>query len=1052
MSRVVFVVVCLHVLTLFVSGSTNLMYILKREKHQVQPSCIAEELERYKAVGWVYPLNNSHTEELAKPKTKYLPNIQNDYNCKFSPSDKCNIRWALRNWQIDDSSSKTKEFLGDSRWEDLPTIFLSKKVKDFEKRFSVEVAHKNGFSVRSSGPVEVFLCSGWNPRNYPCYYFHISKFEIYFSKIHSLDNNTNYTTSPNYIKNYKSFSKIICEDEWRNFEVSVNKDGKVVLVDNNLNRVVIEHNDDTDPITPMYLLMRSENLSAWKVSENQFMFTKTAQTSRMGPQLNTPFKDLCVSLFVGTCSNCEMTFFYMNGINRNILKHIGPTNGTWIETKLKQENMPLSKFNLFVETKFINSNEATEGWWAYDDVRICHENEVKVTYLYLTPEIEDNQGAVDNISCQLINKPSWRPIKLEYDEIKGFPVIKVEQNDTSIKLSWNQEDPDGLVTYFLLYQGTDDCNPDISNSIRLRSAGFLSSRHSEFTITNLVPKTKYNITISTVLHRIDKSLVIETLESEEPFSEELPIKTHIRPTNTTVTVTWEKPTCNAQKGRLIYTLIISSPMYNIKEVIEYSTSNTHVFTNLRPFTVYTIQIWAARNARMLNIENTRNMLQFKFKTLSGVAAAIENAEIYAMGSNTAYLRYELPRNVTGIPSDIQISRCKLQAFSKCRSDVSKIQRCPLWEGKFCARIDKLIYNATYKFSLSLKNSNSEVFGTEVNVTNSTLERVPAPPENVTYKTNCSIDTDSCNLTFRWRYPYFSNGTIDAFYIILENAEVASNEEPIIDIYKVSNETLPSTYTYQIQNITYDTKYKLLLQSANTKHRSNFTIVEFQTEDIIKYLIQKPKLLVNNETSLVFKLPTLNRKLNNYKVTVVIQDFNKSIPIRSDISDKNIVRRLCHPFGATWLSQIVEVVDNKTTNLTIKTSDEKHTLNPNTQYCITFAIRNQYNGKEREVVYYEKLKTPAATTMISPITDAPILNETTKPTPETASTNNYNHLYPLLLIFVLVPIGFLLYRCIRKRKANQNRQEQLEKENCYEVLPFEDRDSFSNRTYDQLIRK
>ncbi|XP_076260040.1 uncharacterized protein LOC143196263 isoform X2 [Rhynchophorus ferrugineus] len=948
MSRVVFVVVCLHVLTLFVSGSTNLMYILKREKHQVQPSCIAEELERYKAVGWVYPLNNSHTEELAKPKTKYLPNIQNDYNCKFSPSDKCNIRWALRNWQIDDSSSKTKEFLGDSRWEDLPTIFLSKKVKDFEKRFSVEVAHKNGFSVRSSGPVEVFLCSGWNPRNYPCYYFHINKFEIYFSKIHSLDNNTNYTTSPNYIKNYKSFSKIISEDEWRNFEVSVDKDGKVVLVDNNLNRVVIEHNDDTDPITPMYLLMRSENLSAWKVSENQFMFTKTAQISRMGPQLNTPFKDLCVSLFVGTCSNCEMTFFYMNGINRNILKHIGPTNGTWIETKLKQENMPLSKFNLFVETKFINSNEATEGWWAYDDVRICHENEVKVTYLYLTPEIEDNQGAVDNISCQLINKPSWRPIKLEYDEIKGFPVIKVEQNDTSIKLSWNQEDPDGLVTYFLLYQGTDDCNPDISNSIRLRSAGFLSSRHSEFTITNLVPKTKYNITISTVLHRIDKSLVIETLES--------------------------------------------------------------------------------------------------------VAAAIENAEIYAMGSNTAYLRYELPRNVTGIPSDIQISRCKLQAFSKCRSDVSKIQRCPLWEGKFCARIDKLIYNATYKFSLSLKNSNSEVFGTEVNVTNSTLERVPAPPENVTYKTNCSIDTDSCNLTFRWRYPYFSNGTIDAFYIILENAEVASNEEPIIDIYKVSNETLPSTYTYQIQNITYDTKYKLLLQSANTKHRSNFTIVEFQTEDIIKYLIQKPKLLVNNETSLVFKLPTLNRKLNNYKVTVVIQDFNKSIPIRSDISDKNVVKRLCHPFGATWLSQVVEVVDNKTTNLTIKTSDEKHTLNPNTQYCITFAIRNQYNGKEREVVYYEKLKTPAATTMISPITDAPILNETTKPTPETASTNNYNHLYPLLLIFVLVPIGFLLYRCIRKRKANQNRQEQLEKENCYEVLPFEDRDSFSNRTYDQLIRK
>lgn len=72
MGRVVFVVALLQVLTLFVSGSTNLMYILKREKHQIQPSCIAEELERYKAIGWVYPLNNSENEELAKPSKLLL--------------------------------------------------------------------------------------------------------------------------------------------------------------------------------------------------------------------------------------------------------------------------------------------------------------------------------------------------------------------------------------------------------------------------------------------------------------------------------------------------------------------------------------------------------------------------------------------------------------------------------------------------------------------------------------------------------------------------------------------------------------------------------------------------------------------------------------------------------------------------------------------------------------------------------------------------------------------------------------------------------------------
>lgn len=43
--------------------------------------------------------------------------------------------------------------------------------------------------------------------------------------------------------------------------------------------------------------------------------------------------------------------------------------------KLKQENMRLKQFNMFVETKFLNKPDDTDkGWWAYDDVRVCNEN------------------------------------------------------------------------------------------------------------------------------------------------------------------------------------------------------------------------------------------------------------------------------------------------------------------------------------------------------------------------------------------------------------------------------------------------------------------------------------------------------------------------------------------------------------------------------------------------------------------------------------------------------------------------------------------------------
>lgn len=36
------------------------------------------------------------------------------------------------------------------------------------------------FSVRADGVVELFICSGWNPNNYPCYYFNVNYKEIYF--------------------------------------------------------------------------------------------------------------------------------------------------------------------------------------------------------------------------------------------------------------------------------------------------------------------------------------------------------------------------------------------------------------------------------------------------------------------------------------------------------------------------------------------------------------------------------------------------------------------------------------------------------------------------------------------------------------------------------------------------------------------------------------------------------------------------------------------------------------------------------------------------------
>lgn len=41
------------------NGGINLTYIVKKDKNTILPSCIAEEFERYEAIGWVYPIPSS---------------------------------------------------------------------------------------------------------------------------------------------------------------------------------------------------------------------------------------------------------------------------------------------------------------------------------------------------------------------------------------------------------------------------------------------------------------------------------------------------------------------------------------------------------------------------------------------------------------------------------------------------------------------------------------------------------------------------------------------------------------------------------------------------------------------------------------------------------------------------------------------------------------------------------------------------------------------------------------------------------------------------------
>ncbi|XP_050305913.1 uncharacterized protein LOC126743031 isoform X2 [Anthonomus grandis grandis] len=1025
--------VAIVICVISVVESVSLTYILKREQKGIQPSCIAEGLKRYSAIGWVYPVPEDGAG-IPNTTTKFIPSIQNSYNCDFSKNSKCSAKWVAKDWQIDETSSKTREFIDDSRWEDMPTVMTSGNT--FDHSYDLDNSEVASFSVRSAETVDIFLCSGWNPRNYPCHVFRINSRKVNYAAMNSYSDNS-YDVM-NVV--YQAFSNIITIDEWRNFQVEV-KENKIKLIDLNTNRILFE-GQNKDDIRPKYLVVRSLQPSFWKIIENPFMYTATAQISRMGPQIETSYKDLCVSLFVNTCEACQMTFFYMNGTERKDLKHVEPTNYNWTEIKLKQENIQLGRFNLFIETRFSPSaKEPKTGWWAYDGVRVCNENEVKVTYLKLNQTFAEDDTTVNQISCQLIKEPGYKPASLEYDEIEEFPPVETIANDTSIKLIWKDEDPDHYLTYFVYYQGNDPCSMDIATSPRLRSSGFLTTKYSEIILTNLIPDTLYNITISSVLHENDKFLTVKTLETDEPSIKELPIKMHIIPQANAVNISWDRPKCSSRYGRLIYNIRVSNDKLQFNKQLYQQVKNSYLIEGLRPFTDHNLTVETARNAKNLATGKHTHKLTYQFTTLPGVAGMVKNLELYAIGSNKAYFRYDLPASTQGIPSEIRVTKCPLLSRAKCKTAESSISKCTLWPQKMCLVVDYLIPNQTYTFTMSIKNVNSNVFGNSFEVTGTTEERVPLPPQNVTYKVvDCHESTDYCHLNISWFYPYSPNATINAFNIVLNstyyNDSYSEEDQTIHEVYKIVDESdyLPR-YTYQIKYVPYSKEYNLYVQSANDKYKSDFVTTTVKTADLGDHIDQRPKLLGKGDKAIIFKLPPLDRRLDSYTLTVIVQDSNKSIEVASKMLPEKFTDTICQRYGDTWVSHTLNVKDNKTNTITISSGKHGEQIRPNTKYCINFFIQMRYRGEEHEVTYYEKLITPSSP---PPTSDAP-------------KAGNFNHLYMLLLLLLLVPIGFAIYWCIKRRTQRRKLEPP---ENEYESLPFEDKgNNYVNKTtYDHLIRK
>ena len=78
------------------STSINLTYIVKKEGEKLQPNCIAEENDRYSAIGWIYPLPTNEEEEPkiseCSPCKKQMPRFYFSYEVRADDSKRVQLQ------------------------------------------------------------------------------------------------------------------------------------------------------------------------------------------------------------------------------------------------------------------------------------------------------------------------------------------------------------------------------------------------------------------------------------------------------------------------------------------------------------------------------------------------------------------------------------------------------------------------------------------------------------------------------------------------------------------------------------------------------------------------------------------------------------------------------------------------------------------------------------------------------------------------------------------------------------------------------------------------
>jgi hypothetical protein len=272
-----------------------------------------------------------------------------------------------------------------------------------------------------------------------------------------------------------------------------------------------------------------------------------------------------------------------------------------------------------------------------------------------------------------------------------------------------------------------------------------------------------------------------------------------------VQVEFSQIDCNKHRGLLWREVTLScSHQWCIPKTEKIQNNTlTHTWSNLFPYSNYTLQV---KFSRSFKFENSVTQKQ-KFQTNFSVANEVRELLVYSKSESSISLRWREPYPPTGV---LVLYNIRYHSKSSSGTSINVTDSpCKLWPTYQCVTIFDLKRNQTYEIDVRGLNRGIQNFGKIRRIEARTIIEQSKPPYDLRYNW-----TPTNDLELRWKHPNETNGDIMLFHVtLLPNSPNVTYYSGTVSANKL-NYTLDYYHRIKKKDLSPKTQYRIKILADN----------------------------------------------------------------------------------------------------------------------------------------------------------------------------------------------------------------------------------------------